>query len=57
MAVLDGQLLQGGYLTLLDGSPHEAENAVGHCRDTKLIIAPNVLGQKSLVLLQKRLKV
>lgn len=41
MAVLDSY-------TLLDGGLHEAENVVGHSRDTKFMIGPNALGQKAL---------
>ena len=52
MEILDGQVLQVGDLFLLDGGPHEAENAVGHCKDPKLILEPNALGQKVLVLIQ-----
>lgn len=43
--ILDGKVLQVGGLLLLNGGPHEAENAMGQCRDTKLILAPNALGK------------
>ena len=52
VAVLDGQLLQGDSQLLLDDDLHGVENAVEHCLDSKLIIAPNAVGQKVLIFFQ-----
>ena len=47
MEELDDHLLQSSGLILLVGGLCGAENAVGHCRDTKFMLAPNAKSQSN----------